>query len=165
MIAWCKARIPAFPRNSRSEGASSLLRRGPERPTKRSLALVQPQQPRLAPVQPWGCPRARDIWWVSLALACKDYFLLPFSIFWEIQEFGPCTQAIGIPSDALELFKINSLSFLAPDARARLRNTNAPRSLMCVDPVVITSVLLVHLLQFNRSRGTLPKLMPRSRAQ
>ena len=55
-IAWYKARIPVFLRKSIREGASGLCGPG-RRDPKISLAL---EQPRLAPVQPWGCSRARD---------------------------------------------------------------------------------------------------------
>ena len=56
-IAWYKARIHGFPRKSIKEGASSLFRRGPERP-QMSLALEQPQACTGASL---GCTRARDI--------------------------------------------------------------------------------------------------------
>ena len=76
-----------------SEGASSLARAG-ETP-KVSLAL---EQPSLAPVQPsrsLRLPWSKRHFWDSLALARKDYLLLPLSIFGEIQEFGPCTRQSG----------------------------------------------------------------------
>ena len=41
-FAWCKARIPGFPRKSIREGASSLFGRGPERPKNVSCSRATP---------------------------------------------------------------------------------------------------------------------------
>ena len=51
------SRIPGSSRTSIREGASSLSGQGLRRVPKKSLAL---EQPRLGPVQPSGCPGARD---------------------------------------------------------------------------------------------------------
>ena len=54
------------PRKSIREGASSLFRQGPESPKNLSCSRATPDLHRCksgvaAPVQVWGCPRARDI--------------------------------------------------------------------------------------------------------
>ena len=78
-----------FPENRQGKEQVVFSGEG-QRDPKISLAL---EQPRLAPVQPWGCSRARDNFGTLRPRPKKTTCSL--SIFREKQEFGPCTRQSG----------------------------------------------------------------------